>query len=527
MAETSVYDDTENFVEGASSTIYGASDQCIDPYCEPCLEDTRTKVDAICFCQDCNVFLCRSCDEFHKKLPVLHRALRGQRMPKSYADKPIKYPHCSIHAGNTSEFYCLDHYRMVCGTCMRQEHHSCCVMAISDVCKDLGSDDIKRFMDVVYDIKHTITTIKSELEQNASDLKDEKENMIAKAEEMRDKIISKADEMFEETMSNITERCQKKCSRIAEQILTLTDEIHTFDEIIDNINRKISANLDQNMFIRMQQIVHNTRECKKEIDDMTSQLQKTELSLVSSKELSTFLDCSKTLAEIKEVQTQLGSTQDIKDVEDISFPHFSSLVRKIKPDITSGDISKIKVNKVTSLNIKTANDNQTSERLRLAVTANGILLVSDRSNKSLKVFSQDNKLLSSVRLSDNCFGVTVTKAATAVVSTRDKKLHFVDISDPASASVQRSISLGYWVVGVAAYDDNLVVTRFEEPVGVKLIDMNGRELWSVEKGPDNQMLFAKPFDVVINKTKDVDTVVVSDWSEASLTILDASNGTLL
>ena len=396
-------------------------------------------------------------------------------------------------------------------------------MAISDVCKDLGSDDINRFMDVVYDIKHTITTIKSELEQNASDLKDEKENMIAKAEEMRDKIISKAGEMFEETMSNITERCQKKSSRIAEQILTLTDEIHTFDEIIDNINRKISANLDQNMFIRMQQIVHNTRESV----DMTSQLQKTELSLVSSKELSTFLDCSKTLAEIKEVQTQLGSTQGIKDVEDISFPHFSSLPRKIKPNITSGDISKITVNKMTPLNIKTANDNKTTDVLRLAVTANGILLVSDGVNKSLKVFSQDNKLLSSVRLSAYCNGVTVTKAATAVVSTGDKKLHFVDISDPASASVQRSISLGYWVLGVAAYDDNLVVTRFEEPVGVKLIDMNGRELWSVEKGPDNQMLFAKPFDVVISKTKDVDTVVVSDWRKKSLTILDASNGTLL
>ena len=236
-------------------------------------------------------------------------------MPKSYADKPIKYPHCSIHAGNTNEFYCLDHHKMVCGACMKQDHQSCCVMVIYDVCQDLGSDDIKRFMDLVFSIKHTITNTKSELEQNASDLKGEKESMIAKAEEMRDKIISKADEMFEETVSNVTEHCQKKCSQIAEQILTLTDGINTVDEIIDNINRKISANFDQNMFIRMQQIVHNTREYKKEIDDMTSQLHKTELSFVSNKELSTFLNSSKTLGEIKEVQTQLGSTKDVKDAK--------------------------------------------------------------------------------------------------------------------------------------------------------------------------------------------------------------------
>ena len=524
MAEASVYDDSANFADGESATIYGTSDQFIDPYCEPCFEDSRTKIDAICFCQDCNVFLCPSCDEFHKKLPILHRALRGSRMPKSYADKPIKYPACGIHAGNTNEFYCLDHHKMVCGACMEQDHQSCRVMAIYDVCQDLGSDDIKRFMDVVYGIKHTITNTKSELEQNASDLKDEKESMIAKAEEMRDKIISKADEMFEETVSNITEHCQKKCSQIAEQILTLTDGINAVDEVIKNIKRKISANFDQNMFIRMQQIVSNTRECKKEIDNMTSQLHKTELLFVSSKELSTFLDCSKTLAEIKEVRTQLGSTQDVKD---IIFPHLSSMMRKIKPDTTSRDIAKITVKKMTPLNIKRPDDKTSSDELYLAVTVNGILLVSDRLNESLKVISQDSKLLSSVRLSDNCYGVTVTKTATAVVSTGDKKLHFVDISDPSSASVQRSISLGYWVVGVAAYDDNLVVTRFEEPVGVKLIDMNGRELWSVEKDPGNHMLFDKPYGVVINKTKDGDTVVVSDWGKESLTLLDASDGTLL
>ena len=184
---------------------------------------------------------------------------------------------------------------------------------------------------------------------------------------------------------------------------------------------------------------------------------------------------------------------------------------------------------MTPLNIETPDDKTSSDELKLAVTANGILLVSDRLNDSMKVFSQDSKLLSSVRLSDNCYGVTVTKAATAVVSTYDKKLHFVDISDPSSASVQRSISLGYWVVGVAAYDDNLVVTRFEEPVGVKLIDMNGRKLWSVENDPGNHILFDKPYSVVINKTKYVDTVtvVVSDWGKESLTILDASDGTLL
>ena len=526
MAEASIGDATGT-VDGESFRGHGCSDQVVDPLCEPCLENTKTKVDAVCFCPECNVFLCMSCLDYHKRLPILqdHTILRGSRMPKSLADKPVKYPNCILHVGNTNDHYCIEHHKMVCTECIKQDHLRCNNMTISDICKSLGSDDIKQLRTTVESIKRNVINTQSELDKYIGDLEKQKQAMIEKAEQERDKIISKAKELFEETVSDITELCKKTTSQIAKQISTLTDEIHTVDEIIETLNKMITTTFNENLFVRIQRIVKNVQECKKELDSMTSQAQITEFLFASSMDVSTFLNDSKTLGDIQEALTEIGPNNGI---EDIVFPHSSSLMRKTNPVSKSSDIAQITAKKLASFGISTPDDKETCNVNGMAVADKGIVLVSDRENKSLKLFSYDNKLLSSVALHSLCCGVTVTSGTTtAVVSTRDNKLHNVDISDPSSATVQTSISLGYVVVGVATYHDKLVVTSWNEPKSVKMIDMNGQELWSVSKGPDNQQLFYNPYAVVINKMNDTDTVIVSDWGKELLTILSTSNGTLL
>ena len=525
MAEASI-GDAGGVVEGQSSRGHGCSDQVVDPWCEPCFENTKTKIDAVCFCQECNVFLCRSCHESYKKLPILqdHRVLRGFRMPKSQADKPVKYSECKLHAGNTNDHYCTEHQKMVCNECIKQDHLRCNNMTISDICKSLDSDDIKQLKTTVESIKRNVTDTQSKLDRNIGDLEKQKKAMIEKAEQERDKIISKAEELFEETVSDINELCQKKTSQITEQISTLTDEMHTLDEIIETLTKMITTNLDENLFIRIQRIVKNAQECKKELDCMTSQIHKTECLFTSSKAVSTFLNDSRTLGDIQEELTKIGSNNDF---EDIVFPYSSSLMRKIKPETKPRDIAQITAKKLASFSISIPDDKEICAVHGIAVTDNGAVLVTDWGNELLKIFSCDYKLLSSVPLHSPCYDVTLTSETTAVVSTRDNKLHYVDISDPSAASVQRSISLCYYVVGMTTYHDKLVVTSRNEPNSVKMIDMNGQELWSVSKGPDNQQLFNKPYAVVINKMNDTDTVIVSDWDKESLTILTTSNGTLL
>ena len=557
MAEASTIDFTTDSVDGKSSSIHIASDQLIDPYCELCFENKGEKVTTDCFCKECNLCLCTSCHDVHKKVPSLqrHQILRGSRMPRSLADKPIKYPDCELHIGNINDRYCHEHHEMLCSECLKQNHQRCHVDTITDLCKILGSDDIKCFTAMVDNVELYVQNTQSKLQNNISDLTKEQENEIKRAEQAKQDMIQKANDMFNETVSGISKHYHNKVGEIKSHIGGLTDELHGLDEIRKKLNRKVSIKFDPNLFIQMKQMVDTTQTCKREIDDMISEIKTTNISFSFSKEISDFLAC-KSFGDVQEISSPLSITDDVGD---IFFPYITSQAgrpygasqagrpygtsqagrsygtsqagRPILAKKNSVDISHIVARKMSHMNITSPKDNDQPLVGGLAVTDNGTLLVGDCINRTLKVFSQDNTLLSSVPLSDVCYYVTVTAVTEddiAVVSTRDKALHFLDISNPpTSASVQRPMQLGYDVWGITSYKDRLVVTARTTPRSVRMIDINGKEVWSVSKGPDNQQLFVKPYYIVTSKINDTDTVIVSDYVKETLTLLNANNGSLL
>ena len=526
MAEASTIDFTTDSVDGKSSSIHIASDQLIDPYCELCFDNKGEKVTTDCFCKECNLCLCTSCHDVHKQVPSLqrHQILRGSRMPRSLADKPIKYPDCELHIGNINDRYCHEHHEMLCSECLKQSHQRCHVDTITDLSKILGSDDIKSFTAMVDNVELYVQNTQSKLQNNISDLTREQENEIKRAEQAKQDMIQKANEMFNETVSGITKHYHNKVGEIKSHIVGLIDELHDLDEIRKKLNRKVSTKFDPNLFIQMQQIVDTTQTCKREIDDMISEIKTTNISFSFSKEISDFLAC-KSFGDVQEISSPLSITDDVGD---IFFPYITSQAgRTILSKKDSVNISHIVARKMSHMNISFPKGKPKPCVCGLAVTDNGTLLVGDYNNATLKVFSQDSTLVSSVPLSAWCYDVTVTEDDIAVVSTDDKTLHYLDITDPPSSSVQRPMQLGYTVCGITPYKDRLVVTACTTPPSVRMIDMNGKVVWSVTKGPDNQELFDVPRYIVTSKINDTETVIVTDWRKETLTLLNANNGSLL
>ena len=590
MAEASIIGDTTDSVDEKSSLWHVGSDELIDPYCETCFENKNKKIGEVCFCENCNIYMCIQCHDVHKQMnfPQKHRVVRGSKMPKSIADKPIKYPDCELHNGNTNDRYCHEHHEMLCSECLKQNHQRCHVDTITDLCKILGSDDINSFTAVVANIKLNVQNTQSKLQNNISDLTKLRENEIKRAEQAKQDMIKKANELFNETVSGITKHYHNKVGEIKSHIGGLNDELHDLDEIINKLNRKVSTKFDPNLFIQMQQIVDTTQTCKREIDDMISEIKTKNISFSFSKEISDFLAC-KSFGDVQEISSPLSITDDVGD---IFFPYITSQAGRPygtsqagrpygtsqtgrpyissqagrpyiasqagrpnitsqmgRPNITSQvgrpyitsqsgrtilakkesvDISHIVARKMSHVNIISPKDKNKPCVAGLAVTDNGTLLVGDFNIPTLKVFSQDTTLLSSVPLSAGCCDVTVTEDDIVVVSTGDKTLHFLDITNPPSSSVQRSVSLGYKVLGITTtHKDKLVVTVDTTPPSVRMIDTNGKEVWSVTKGPDNQELFDAPDFIVTSNINDTETVIVSDCWNETLTLLNANNGSLL
>ena len=544
MAEASIIGDTTDSVDGKSSLWNVGCDELIDPYCETCFENKHKKIGEVCFCENCNLYMCIQCHDVHKQMHFSqkHRVVKGSKMPKSLADKPIKYPDCDLHIGNTNDRYCREHHEMLCSECLKQNHQKCHVDTITDLCKILGSDDINSFTAVVAYIKLNVQNTQSKLQNNISDLTKLRENEIKRAEQAKQDMIKKANELFNETVSGITKHYHNKVGEIKSHIGGLNDELRDLDEIINKLNRKASIKFDPNLFIQMQQIVDTTHTCKREIDDMISEIKTTNISFSFSKEISDFLAC-KSFGDVQEKSSPLSITDDVGD---IFFPYFTSQAGRPyiasqvgRPYITSQsgrtklakkdavDICHIVARKMSHMDIRSSKDDYQPDVNGLAVTDNGTLLVADFNNGTLKVFSQDSTLVSSVPLSDGCDDVTVTEDDIAVVSTRDKTLHFLDITNPPSPSVQRSVTLGYSAWCIATYKEKLAVTTRTTPPSVRMIDRNGKEVWSVSKGPDNQQLFDVPHYIVTSKINTTETVIVSDWGMETLTLLNANNGSLL
>ena len=521
MAEAATGDKVNEVDDGEMVRENGISDQVIDPWCEPCLDETRVKVDAVGYCPECNSHLCLSCQEFHKKWPTLqnHRLLRGSRMPKSHADKPIKYPSCSSHAGNLTDHYCPHHSIMVCNDCIKTDHQSCEALQIPDVCKKMDSEDVKRFKGVANDIKQNVSITKATLQKNISDIESQKKAMTKRAESEREKLISKANDLFEETVSNINATCNKTTSDITEHIEILSDETHQLDEIIDTIDKKTIADIDANIFVQIQNIVASTKECKQEIEDTIHQLHVTELVFALNEKVVRIND-EVNLGSIKEILKPVGK---MKDVPDVAFPQ-----PKEKKHRNVVDVSKIRAKKTSIFNIKTAEDTKTCGIYSMAITGNDTLIIADGPNKTVKFFRPDNTLLTTFKVSEIVQGLEVIGDSEAVVSTTGNKIHFLDISALPSVALRKSISLTYTATRFNICSDSIIVAcQRTNPASLKRIDRNGEEIWSIPTELDNQQLFEKPYGVQMITFNGTKAVMVTDWGKKTLTVVDASNAAVL
>jgi tripartite motif-containing protein 2/3 len=90
----------------------------------------------------CEAKLCDSCAAGHKKLPALKNhelsdinTLTVQRLVEHYLSS------CRAHDDRPAEFYCLQHYELICMLCASTYHRGCSeVKAIAEAAKEKRSE---------------------------------------------------------------------------------------------------------------------------------------------------------------------------------------------------------------------------------------------------------------------------------------------------------------------------------------------------------------------------------------------------
>ena len=504
------------------------SDELTDPWCDLCFDENNEEKNATGFCPQCSTFLCKQCLDAHKRIPTMqnHTILQGERMPKTQADRPVKYLDCDIHRGNVMDHFCIHHSNMVCSQCIAEFDKTCEKKLISDLCTDIDSTDLQDLRDATETVMKNMYSIKSTMEQNKNIIKNQKNEMIKETKQLRDKLILKIEHACSSTISNINNAYDKNMLYLSNQVSALLGIITCLDQTLSKIDKIKGIGITPHVFIQLHNLVANIRHIQKEFAELEKQLCNVDLSFSDSPEISAFLSENNPLGSIKEVSSQLDLT---KPSPEIAFPSPSRQTSKLTTAAgrIARDIKQIKATKMTPLNVKMADDEQTCNINGMTVTRNNMLLLADWANKKVKAVSPDNKLLSSLTLSGQPIGITVIDDTTAVASTNDEKLHILDISDPSSLVIQRSVSLGNRAFSLAPCNYYLVVTQWGEPSCVKIITITGAELLTVSTDHNGQQLFYRPRFVKTNIVNDELTVIVTDWGKETITLLDANNGDII
>ena len=184
------------------------------------------------------------------------------------------------------------------------------------------------------------------------------------------------------------------------------------------------------------------------------------------------------------------------------------------------------------MKVKVVDDSEDCYISGMAVTAEGNFLLADFDNSKVKLFSPFGQLLSYLNMAEKPVDIAVIDNSEAAVSLTIPQICILNIDSrqQSELSLKQSIDLDHFVWGIAVYKNNLVIScdiSNEAPRSIQMINRKGKILWTVTLDLLGNSLFDYARFLTTCVGADRDTVVVTDWDKATITVLDAHSGTVV
>ena len=178
-----------------------------------CSAKEHEKIDAISFCQQCNIYMCHKCDNIHKNLCQNHITFNSNK-------NDIFTGYCKENGHfNKIEYFCKNHNQLCCDACIikikakgKGEHKDCDICLIEEI-KDLKKNKLKENINYLEELLNNIEEKINQLKINMDKLNEEKEELKLKIQkiftkmrniinEREDKLLLEVDKKFDETYFN-------------------------------------------------------------------------------------------------------------------------------------------------------------------------------------------------------------------------------------------------------------------------------------------------------------------------------------
>ncbi|XP_060602585.1 uncharacterized protein LOC132755705 [Ruditapes philippinarum] len=450
--------------------------------CLPCDND-GLKEPAYGFCQNCQEHLCETCFKHHRRPRPMrnHVLVDKDSMPKIQVNAPSASvdtaDFCTKHQDKPLEFYCRDHTSVACYVCVTLEHKQCNVDYIPDVSGNMSDE----MADILEQMETLIKRCKSNVEY-----------------------VSKAAQNLDQSHA-----------KVVEDIKVFRKEIN---ECLDRMETRILK--EANVIVKNEKCKQETVEaaCLEIIEEL-------ECSHSLLRSLQEQNKQNKLFIEIKNVRKNLPIQTD-KEMnvlhanttnDCIRFTRNASIIDFLKTEKSYGTLSTfvqpcqdraIELQYIETIDMKLKPEKEKSNITGLVMIAPTKMVVSDNSNKNIKLIDVEKKeVVTEVKMSSHPIDViTLPDKKLAVTLFNETFLQILSYSD-AKLSLHQRIDVKEKYIGVAYGQDKLVVSGLAVK---KIIIMNLKgEILNVLGCPT---LLYGPIRVLISK--DETFICVSDTDKS-------------
>ena len=448
-----------------------------------------------------------------------HVIQTGTDMPLSMADKPPRYETCNDHPKRLKDQFCYHHGGLICSMCCSASHSMCDTKSVEDTCKYIQLREVDNLCDANKNYKSQLSKFLSSVDKRGVQLKDQRQTLLKDAQTAYDKIIAEINRSYQNMKTVIEAECDLQDATASQLKQDIDAQISLVDAEINFTNKVRGKPINVNTFLSLQESVSKTRKCVVVVKNLKESLNLTSLIFEPSKDIQILLSKPLNFGSLN--KHHLNVDVDVS-AQDINFPsHIKGSTRPVSPTnrggwpritSTKSSFGQIKARQIGTYNVRTKEDRNTCLISGVAITSCGQKLFVDNNNGKVKLFSQDMKFLSSLKV-QRCWDITILNDMEAVV-TQGRSLVFLEVANE-KLRIKQTINLPFCSYGITHSKDNLICTDLHQ---LHVIDRQGSE--KLLGGQSS-------FSMYICSNSDGRWIAATDSDKYTITVLDANNGAVI
>ena len=433
----------------------GTAIDVLDTLCTPCTSENKP-VAAFRFCAQCREYLCQNCVWHHKKLRLTkyhYLSAFASASTDNNSDGMVD-ERCLKHNGKMVSMFCSYHEEIGCHVCMSENHSECDeIIFIWKHAKDIStSPELQQVKEDIEETSKRIKSLRNDRQKDLDNLSSERDVIINSFIDMTRDFVKK----LEEIESKSKDICDAKYLDNVDIIRSDISDCDALSYTLDTMLQILISTVEEpRLFLEIRKARRNVSAGLKLINSVSQRQGKQHLLFSLDKRFKHLLDGAETFGQVNNVQRVFEA----------------KLVEKYNVSISS--------------------DREKSDVMMFgcAQLLDGRTLVSDFTNKRLKVLDTEYKVASHIELCGNPCDVCITGEKEAAVCIFDRCL-VQFISFKSAARPTRSFKTELKCQGITFDGTQLFVTVTGDSINQVRIYTVAGSLQQILQESDEKPLFS-------------------------------------